>query len=96
MSTKKEPAESNPEKPRRRPRPEAAKPDETPPPISSTPGETPPEAVPEAVAVLLRPETCVFCNAELQVDPDNLAGGKVITEPALGIRHFVCAGCGDA
>jgi len=55
-----------------------------------------PETSGEAVAVATRPETCVFCGLESQVDPANLEGAKFITEPALSIRHFVCAGCGDA
>lgn len=73
-----------------------AKPVETPPPNSSTSDETPPSAAPEAVAVLTSSQTCVFCNEAFQVDPANPEGGSFITEPALSIRHFVCAGCGDA
>ena len=96
MATDKKPVRITSTKPPRRQRPAAAETAETPPAPEPSGEPTVPEVAPEAVAVLTRPETCVFCNEVVQVNPDQLEGGRLITEPSLGIRHFVCADCGDA
>lgn len=39
---------------------------------------------------------CVFCQGQFQVDPREPEQGKIIAEPSLGIKHYVCAGCSGA
>lgn len=51
------------------------------------------ETEPAAPTRVLR--TCVFCGTEFWVDPTDLKGARIISEPQLNIDHFVCAGCND-
>ena len=96
MSTKKDPPQAPATKPGRSRRRAPDPPDETPPPEIPPADETPPSEATEAIVVRTAPQTCVFCNQIIQVDTEELAGGRFISEPALGIRHYVCEGCNGA
>ena len=96
MATRQEGEETEPEQAVRRHRRTRAQIEDLPIPEPAPEPEPEPEPVPEPVPAHTSPHTCVFCNQESQVDPDNLEGARFISEPSLGIRNFVCAGCNDA
>ena len=96
MATSREGEETEPAQAVRRHRRTRAQIEEPPVPEPEPMPEPEPEPVPAPAVVHTSSHTCSLCNGANEVDLDNLAGGRFITEPSLSIRHYICPECNGA